>query len=104
MMLDELQLRNFSEHTIRYYIRTVEDFARHFNRPPDRLGLRHVREYQVELFQKRKLSPGSVAVRLAALRFFYCKTLKRAWNISDTPYLKKDHRLPQSSASKRWHA
>ena len=46
MMLEELQRRNFSEDTIRHYIHTVEDFARHFNRPPDRLGLRHVREYQ----------------------------------------------------------
>src|SRR5438132_11777274 len=72
-MLEELQRRNFSEHTIRYYIRTVEDFARHFNRPPDRLGPRHIREYQAELFQKRKLSPGTVAIRLAALRFFYIK-------------------------------
>lgn len=94
MMLDELQRRNFSEHTIRYYIRTVEDFARHFNRPPDRLGPRHIREYQVELFQKRKLSPGSVAVRLAALRFFYIKTLKKSWSVADTPYPKKAHRLP----------
>jgi integrase/recombinase XerD len=94
MMLEELQRRNFSTHTIRYYIRTVEDFARHFNRPPDRLGLRHIREYQVELFQKRKLSPGSVAVRLAALRFFYIKTLKKSWSIADTPYPRKAHRLP----------
>ena len=88
------QRRNFSTHTIRYYIRTVEDFARHFNRPPDRLGPRHIREYQVELFQKRKLSPGSVAVRLAALRFFYIKTLKKSWSIADTPYPRKAHRLP----------
>jgi integrase/recombinase XerD len=94
MMLEELQRRNFSAHTIRYYIRTVEDFARHFNRPPDRLGPRHIREYQVELFQKRKLSPGSVAVRLAALRFFYIKTLKKSWSIADTPYPRKAHRLP----------
>ena len=93
-MLEELQRRNFSEHTIRYYIRTVEDFARHFNRPPDRLGPRHIREYQVELFQKRKLSPGSVAVRLAALRFFYIKTLKKSWSVADTPYPKKAYRLP----------
>ena len=93
-MLEELQRRNFSEHTIRYYIRTVEDFARHFNRPPDRLGPRHIREYQVELFQKRKLSPGSVAVRLAALRFFYIKTLKKSWSVADTPYPKKTYRLP----------
>jgi site-specific recombinase XerD len=94
MMLDELQRRNFSEHTIRHYIRTVEDFARHFNRPPDRLGLRHIREYQAALFQKRKLSAGSVTYRLAALRFFYIKTLKKAWSVAETPYPKKNYRLP----------
>ena len=94
IMLEELQRRNFSRHTIRYYIRTVEDFARHFNRPPDRLGPRHIREYQAELFQKRKLSSGTVAIRLAALRFFYLKTLKKSWSIAETPYPKKTRRLP----------
>jgi len=94
MMLDELQRRNFSEDTIRHYIRTVEDFAQHFNRPPDRLGLRHIREYQAQLFQKRKLSSGSVTYRLAALRFFYIKTLKKTWSVAETPYPKKNYRLP----------
>ena len=94
MMLEELQRRNYSENTTRCYIRTVEDFARRFNCSPDRLGPRHIREYQAELFEKRKLSAGSVAVRLAALRFFYCKTLRRAWSIADTPYPKGAHRLP----------
>ena len=94
MMLEELQRRNYSQHTTRYYIRTVEDFARRFNLPPDRLGPRHIREYQAELFQKRKLSAGTVANRLAALRFFYIKTLKKAWSIAETPYPKKTHRLP----------
>ena len=94
MMLEELQRRNFSEDTIRHYIRTVEDFARYFNRPPDRLGPRHIREYQAQLFQKRKLSPGSVIYRLSALRFFYIKTLKKAWSVAETPYPKKNHHLP----------
>ena len=94
MMLEELQRRNFSEDTIRHYIRTVEDFARHFNRPPDRLGLRHIREYQAQLFQKRKLSSGSVTNHLAALRFFYIQTLKKAWSVAETPYPKKNHHLP----------
>src|SRR5215469_4242436 len=88
------QRRNYAQNTTRYYIRAVEDFARYFSCPPDRLGPRHIREYQAELFHKRKLSAGSVAVRLAALRFFYTKTLRRAWSVSDTPYPKKDHRLP----------
>src|ERR1700723_728708 len=94
MMLEELQRRNYAPHTTRSYIRTVEDFARHFHCSPDRLGPRHIRAYQAELFEKRKLSAGSVAVRLAALRFFYCKTLKRTWSIADTPYPKGAHRLP----------
>jgi site-specific recombinase XerD len=93
-MLEELQRRNYAQHTTRSYIRTVEEFARHFNCSPDRLGPRHIREYQAELFEKRKLSAGSVAVRLAALRFFYSKTLKKGWSIAETPYPKKDHRLP----------
>jgi integrase/recombinase XerD len=95
MMLEELQRRNYSEETIRSYIRTVEDFSRHFHCSPDRLGPRHIREYQAELFQKRKLSAGSVAVCVAALRFFYFKTLKKSWNIAENPYPKRDHRLPE---------
>jgi integrase/recombinase XerD len=94
MMLEELQRRNYSQHTTRYYIRTVEDFARRFNLPLDRLGPRHIREYQAELFQKRKLSSGTVAIHLAALRFFYTKTLRKAWSVAETPYPKKAQRLP----------
>src|SRR5215469_8627506 len=74
MMLEELQGRNFSEDTIRHYIHTVEDFARHFNRPPDRLGLRHIREYQAQLFQKRKLSSDPTSLSTVAHR---CR-MKRA--------------------------
>ena len=93
-MLEELQRLNYSEETIRSYIHSVEDFSRRFNCPPDRLGTRHIREYQAELFQKRKLSSGTVTIRLAALRFFYTKTLRRAWSVADTPYPKRSHRLP----------
>ena len=45
------------------------------------------------MFRKGK-SPGTVTQRLAALRFFYVKTLRRAWSLADTPYPKKTHRLP----------
>jgi hypothetical protein len=114
MMLEELQRRNYSQHTTRCYIRTVEDFARRFHCRPDRLGPRHIREYQAELFQKRKLSPGTVSIRLAALRFFYVKTLKKSWSIAETPYPKKalsynscrDRHCPkcQTAARERWIA
>src|SRR5712692_7480136 len=93
-MLEELQRRNYSEATTRYYIRKVEAFARYFQCSPDRLGPQHIREYQAHLFAKRKLSPGTVTTHLCALRFFYIQTLKKPWSIADTPYPKKAHRLP----------
>jgi integrase/recombinase XerD len=66
MMREELQARSYADSTIDCYLRTVEDFSRHFHCSPDRLGPRHIREYQVELFQKRKFSSNTVAQRLAA--------------------------------------
>jgi site-specific recombinase XerD len=94
MMLEELERRNYSEATTRCYIRTVEDFSRRFKCSPDGLGPEHIREYQAELFKKRKLSPGTITQRLAALRFFYIKTLKKTWSIAETPYPKKAFHLP----------
>jgi len=94
MMLEELERRNYSEATTRCYIRTVEDFSRRFKRSPDCLGPEHIREYQAELFKKRKLSPGTVTQRLAALRFFYIKTLRKTWSIAETPYPKRVFHLP----------
>ena len=61
-MLDELERRNYSQTTRRAYLLGVEQFARHFNRPPDQLGLDHIRDYQayvlhswvcLEFFQRR---------------------------------------------------
>jgi len=93
-MLDELERRNYSAATIRSYIRTVEDLARYFQRPPDQLEPEHIRAYQAHLFRERKLAANTVAQRVAALRFFYIRTLGREWNPDRTPYPKRPRRLP----------
>jgi len=94
MMLEELERRNYCQATIRAYLRTVADFARHFNRPPDQLGPEHIREYVAHLFRDRKLNANTVIQSVGALRFFFVKTLKKAWSVEETPYPKKRFRLP----------
>src|ERR1039458_523808 len=94
MMLEELELRNYAQTTTRVYLQTVEDFARYFKRPPDQLGPEHIREYQAYLFRERKLAARTVTQRLAALRFFFIQTIKKAWSVADTPYPKKARHLP----------
>ena len=93
-MTDELVRRNYSEGTARAYLRSVEQFARYFNRPPDQLGREHIREYAAHLFEARQLSSSSVCQQVAALRFFYVKTFRKGWSVEDTPYPKRGNSLP----------
>src|SRR5206468_2066427 len=41
-------------------LRILEDLARYFHRPPDRLGPEQIREYTAHLFRDRKLSDNTV--------------------------------------------
>ncbi len=93
-MLEELQRRNFSANTIQTYLRVVEDFARHCGRRPDGLTQQDMRQYQVHLLQDRKLAAKTVRLHIAALRFFYVKTLRRPFVELDLPYPKAPKRLP----------
>jgi site-specific recombinase XerD len=95
MMLEELERRNYSPGTIRYYVRFVERFAQHFGKSPDKLGLEHVRSYQAYLFKERKLSPGSVEQHIAALRFFFVRTLHRHEFRQFLPYPRPRRKLPK---------
>jgi integrase/recombinase XerD len=94
MMLEELERRNYAQTTIDCYLRVVAEFSLHFHRPPNQLGQEHIRQYQAHLFGQRKLAPSAVTQHLAALRFFYIKTLRKPWSIAETPYPKKVQRLP----------
>jgi integrase/recombinase XerD len=95
MMTEELVRRNYSESTRECYIRTIQEFSLYFNCSPDKLGLEHIRIFQAHLFSDRKLSPNTVNQRLAALRFFFVKTLLRPWNTAQTPYPKRVISLPK---------
>jgi integrase/recombinase XerD len=94
MMLEELQRRNYSEITTRKYLQYVTAFARHFDKSPDQLGPNELRSYQAYLLQERKLTPGTAVNCVAALRFFFIKTLKRHQFREFLPYPKDRRRLP----------
>src|SRR5438552_9067195 len=94
MMLEELQRRNYSKQTSRYYLKAVAAFARYFDRSTDKVGLNELRSYQAYLLRDRKLAVGTVLVLVAALRYFFNKTLKRHLLPNDIPYPKHPRRLP----------
>jgi site-specific recombinase XerD len=78
IMLEELQRRNFAPITVRSYLSAVERFARYFKCRPDRLNQTHLRRYHADLLRTGQLKPRTVRLHVAALRFFFVKTLKGA--------------------------
>jgi site-specific recombinase XerD len=94
-MVEELQRRNYSPATIRGYILAVKQFADYFGKPPDRLGATQVQRFQWYLLQERKLAPGTVEMRISALRFFFKKMLRRRdMHFDDLPFPKTPRKLP----------
>lgn len=95
-MTEDMQVRNLAQNTQMSYVQQVSQFARYFNKSPELLGPEDIRAYQVYLTNEKKLSPGSVLIAVAALRFLYKVSLKKDWSFEDTiPAPKKPQKLPE---------
>jgi site-specific recombinase XerD len=75
-MIDDMTMRNLSPNTQETYIRSVAQFSAFHRRSPDKLGVKHVRDFHLHLVS-RSVVANSIAVKMAALRFFYGTTLRR---------------------------
>jgi site-specific recombinase XerD len=92
-MLEDMQIRNYSPHTIEGYLRYVGQFAKHFGVSPDQLGPEHIRTYQLHLLQKQ-VSKSIFIQTVCGLRFLYETTLHRPWMVEYIPYPRKPKKLP----------
>lgn len=93
-MLEDMGIRNFAKNTQSSYLTQVCAFAKHFGQSPDQLGPEQIRAWQVHLLEVKKLTPKSIGIAAAALRFLYKVTLKREWAVEEIPLPKKPLKLP----------
>lgn len=93
-MTEDLQLVGYSQHTLKSYIIAVRVLAKYYNRSPDLITEDEIRQFFLYLINERKVSSDSVTVYLCAIKFFYEKTLKRKWNISDIVRPARHKKLP----------
>ena len=92
-MLEDMQIRNYSPHTIDGYLRYAAQFAKHFHTSPEHLGPEEIRTYQLHLLQQH-VSKSIFIQTVCALRFLYETTLGRPWMVDYIPYPKKPKTLP----------
>lgn len=98
-LAQDLEIRGRSARTQDAYVACVKNFVAHFDRPPGKLGLEHIREYQLFLIHERGISWSYFNQIVCALRFFYNVTLGRGWDIDKLPYQKRERRLPEILSS-----
>jgi integrase/recombinase XerD len=92
-MLQDMQMRNLSPHTLEAYVRAVARLAAFYKVSPDRLDLEQVRAFLVHLVGQQVSFSLFNQIR-CALVFFYRITLGRNWDFDRFPCQKQAKRLP----------
>lgn len=96
-LIEDLQLRNYSPHTVKGYVRAVERLARFYGRSPDRITPEEIRTFQLHLRQ-RCVSWGLFNQVVCGLRFFFTITLGQP-NLCLTSPMAKNPRLYRWSSA-----
>jgi len=93
-MLEDMQLKGFSERTQECYMRSVRQLAHHFNKPPDQITEEELRHYFLHIKNVKKWKRATVTIALCGIKFFYTQTLERQWTLFDLVRPQRERRLP----------
>jgi integrase len=78
-MIQDLQLKGYSESTQKLYISAVRQLCEHFGKTPGQLTEEDIRDYFLYGKNVKKWSRATSTVVLCGIKFFYDNTLKRPW-------------------------
>jgi site-specific recombinase XerD len=93
-MIQDLQLRGYSERTVQAYIHPVAQLALHFGTSPDLLSQEQVRDYLLHLTNVRKVSRSTHTIAICGIKFFYQRTLGRNWKVLEIARPRAERKLP----------
>jgi site-specific recombinase XerD len=93
-MIEDLKIRDYSEHTTAAYVSVVYRLAKFHHKSPDKLGREAIRAFLVDLVEQKKVSWPYYKQVLAALRFFYRHVLRRGEVVEDIRGPRPEKRLP----------
>ena len=92
-MIEDMTVRKFASKTQRDYVQRVKHFTAFLGRSPDTASFEDVRRFQLHLAANGAQIP-ILNHTVAALRFFFRVTLKRADILEHTAFLHEPRKLP----------
>jgi site-specific recombinase XerD len=93
-MMEDLKIRDYSEHTIAAYVSGVYRLATFYRKSPEKLGREEIRAFLVDLVEQKKASWPYYKQVLASLRFLYRHVLHRGEVVEDIRCPRPEKRLP----------
>jgi len=78
-MIEDLQLRGYSESTQKVYVDSVRQLCEHYDKPPGRITEEDLRQYFLYGKNEKKWSRSTSTIALCGIKFFYENTLQRPW-------------------------
>ena len=102
-MSDDLHLTGKAERTRLGYLRAVRKLAEFCQCPPDQVSEHQVRRYFLHLKNERQFAYGSLRVAMSGVKFFFCVTCKRDWEILAMLKLQNVHALPEVLTRQQVH-
>jgi len=76
----ELEIRNFSQKTVKCYLYYNQDLIKHAKKDPRFINESDIREYLTYLFKERHVSGATARLALNALKFYYLNVQKRRFH------------------------
>jgi site-specific recombinase XerD len=86
-----LKRRNYSPHTLKYYLNVIRQFVLWLNVPLEQAGVKNIEAY-IDCLHQKRMQPASINLYLAIIRVFY-NYLKYEENIKLTNPVKANCRL-----------
>jgi integrase len=78
-MIEDLQLKDYSESTQTLYVSAVRQLCEHYDKSPGRITEEELRDYFLYGKNVKKWSRSTSTVALCGIKFFYENTIMRPW-------------------------
>ncbi len=93
--IQDMQLRNFSESTIRSYAYVIKQLANYFNKPPQCVNEDELKACFIYNSNVRKWTRAACTISICGIKLFFEKTLQKQWNVFGLVRPPKNKSLPE---------
>ena len=94
-MLQEMQIRNYSERTIVSYVHCIERLSVYYKSSPDLISIDQIKSYLQYCVVQKQESASTLNQIISAVRILYVDVLHRTWEPLNLKRARRQKKLPE---------